>query len=153
MASVHYRRANELMLLIAANPSTPEHVLKQLAAEDDPLLLEQLAENPAAPLHTLAHLAGHANERIRMAVSHNPKTPIEIIHTLTCDVSADVRYALASNPLLPLEVIQDICQDENPYVAARAQQTYGRLTQERTPATNITITLQNIQYKKYTAAS
>jgi len=153
MAPVHYRRANELMLLIAANPATPEHVLKQLSTEDDPLLLEQIAENPSASVLTLAHLAGHANERIRVAVSHNPKTPIEIIDTLVYDVSADVRYALASNPLLPLQIIEVICQDDNPYVASRAQQTFGRLTQERTPETNITITLQNIQYKKFTAAS
>ena len=151
MATVNYRRANELMLLIAANPATPEQILKQLATEDDPLLLEQIAENPSAPALTLANLAGHANERVRMAVSHNPKTPIEIIDTLICDISADVRYALASNPLLPLQVIREICQDENPYVARRAQQTYTRLTQDRTPQTNITITLQNIQYKKYSA--
>jgi hypothetical protein len=153
MAAVNYRRANELMLLIAANPATPETVLKQLATEDDPLLLEQIAENPAAPIITLAHLAGHANERIRVAVSHNPKTPIEIIYTLIYDISADVRYALASNPLLPLQVIEEVCQDENPYVASRAHQTYARLTQERTPRTNIAITLQNIQFKKFTAAS
>jgi hypothetical protein len=116
-------------------------------------LLEQIAENPAAPIITLAHLAGHANERIRVAVSHNPKTPIEIIYTLIYDISADVRYALASNPLLPLQVIEEVCQDENPYVASRAHQTYARLTQERTPRTNIAITLQNIQFKKFTAAS
>lgn len=153
MASANYRRANELMLLIAANPATPQAILKQLATEEDPLLLEQIAENPSACVLTLASLAGHANDRIRVAVSHNPKTPFEIIETLICDISADVRYALASNPLLPLHAIQRICEDDNPYVASRAQQTYGRLTQEKTPQTNITVTLQNIQFKKFTAAS
>lgn len=153
MATAHYRRANELMLLIAANPTTPEHVLRQLATEDDPLLLEQIAENQSTPVITLSHLAGHHNERVRVAVSHNPRTPVEIIQTLVCDISADVRYALASNPLLPLQIIEDVCNDDNPYVASRAQQTYARLTQERTPQTTLTITLQNIQYKKYTAAS
>jgi hypothetical protein len=152
MATGHYRRANELMLLIAANPTTPEHVLNQLALEDDPLLLEQIAENPATPVSTLSNLAAHQNERVRVAISHNPKTPTEIIYALVHDLNADVRYALASNPLLALQVILEICDDENPYVASRAQQTYSRLTQERTPKTNISITLQNIQYKKFAAS-
>lgn len=145
----NYRRANELMLLIGANPSTPEHILNQLATEDDPLLLEQIAENPATSVQTLAALSMHPSERVRVAVSHNPRTPEDVVYAFVHDGNADVRYALASNPLLALETILEICQDENPYVASRAQQTYSRLTQERTPQNNLTITLQNIQFKKY----
>lgn len=153
MALHQYRRANELMLLIAANPSTPPHVLQQLSTEDDPNLLEQIAENPATPSMTLAFLAGHESAKVRVAVTHNPKIPSDIVYALTNDNDADVRYAMASNPLLPLPLIREICDDENPYVAARAQQTFSRLTQERRPDTNISITLQNIQYRKFNQAS
>ena len=71
VVAVPYRRATELMLLNAACPNTPAHVLEQLSIEDDPRLLEHIAENPNTPVITLGYLAGHRDSRVRVAVTHN----------------------------------------------------------------------------------
>jgi hypothetical protein len=151
--AVHYRRANELMLLIAASHSTPPSVLEQLSNEDDPQLLENVAENPNTPLVTLGYLAGHRDEKVRIAVTHNPMAPRDIVSALTNDLSLDVRFAIASNPLLPIAIIHEVCNDDNPYVAARARRTFDRMLNEFAPGSTISITLKNIRYKRFNQAS
>jgi hypothetical protein len=149
LMAVNYRRANELMLLIAASPSTPAHVLEQLSTEDDPQLLEHIAENPNTPSVTLAYLAGHKNSKVRIAVTHNPIAPSDIISALTNDENVDVRYAIACNPLMPIALIREICEDDNPYVAARARQTHDRMVMELGSGSAISETLQNIRYRRF----
>jgi len=151
--ALHYRRANELMLIIAASQTTPAHVLEQLSSEDDPQLLEHVAENPTTPVITLGYLAGHSNADVRIAVTHNPMVPADILCALTNDESVDVRFAIASNPLLPVTVIHEICADENPYVAARAWQTLHRILNEHANESPISLALRNIRYERIDQAS
>lgn len=126
-----YRRANALMLMVGGNPQTPQNVLSQLAREDDPDLLEQIAENPNTHPRTLIYLAAFPQARVRIAVSYNPHCPRAIMRALSADHDADVRYTIAANPLVSEEILENMLEDENPYIAARATETLTKLQRAR----------------------
>jgi len=46
---------------------------------------------------------------------------------LTKDEHPDVRYRLAENSNLPDSILVELSEDENPFVAARAQETLQKL--------------------------
>lgn len=121
------RKANYLMMLVAANPETPPAVIEQLAAEQDTELLEHVAENPSSPAHVLKNLSAHIQCSIRQGVAQNRNTPEETMWMLTFDENPDVRYSLAANPHVAVTILEKLGQDENPYVACRAGQTLSRL--------------------------
>jgi hypothetical protein len=60
---------------------------------------------------------------VRYAVAVNSATPPSLIWHLIQDENPDVRFALAENPRLRMEHLIQLTDDDNPYVAARAELT------------------------------
>jgi hypothetical protein len=89
-------------------------------------LLSQIAETIDNP-SLLAALARHECAHVRAAVADNVHTYLETLSALTSDTDADVRYAVAENHNIPLAILERLSEDENPYVASRAQRTMARL--------------------------
>jgi hypothetical protein len=120
-----------IQLSLASNPRTPGLVLDFLSSSaSDTTVLERIAGNPNTSAQTLRRLAKHQCNDVRAAVAENKNTEIDVLETLCADPHADVRYSLAENPYLPAVIIERLAQDDNPYVAHRAQLTRQRL---RTP--------------------
>jgi hypothetical protein len=110
--------------LMANDPTTPAKVLEKMARIASGSLLERIAGNSAAGTDLLMRLAVHEDESIRAAVAENPSAHLYVFWVLSSDSHADVRYALACNYKVPAKVLEALINDENPYVAYRAQQTY-----------------------------
>jgi hypothetical protein len=89
--------------------------------------LTRIAENSSVPASMLEQLAMHNNPCIREAVADNINTPIDSLWLLSLDECCDIRYAMAENHNLPLAILDSLSQDNNPYVAHRAQRTLDRL--------------------------
>jgi len=89
--------------------------------------LEQMALDLSTPKVLLERLAAHPLAEIRAAVSDNINTPLYTIWLLARDLDADVRYQIAENHRFPEALIGSLIDDENPYVAGRAQKTLARL--------------------------
>ena len=92
--------------------------------------LRRIAENSSIPSTFLEQLSMHEDALIREAVADNRGTPIDTLWVLAGDVCADVRYAMAENHNLPEEILQALTEDENPYVASRAQYTLIRVSRQ-----------------------
>jgi hypothetical protein len=110
--------------LKANDPATPRQVLEKMARIAPVSLLERIASNPGSGCDLLMRLAVHEDESIRVAVAENPSAHLYVHWVLSSDSHADVRYALACNYEVPAKVLEVLINDENPYVAYRAQQTY-----------------------------
>lgn len=113
--------------MLASSPYTASGLLEQLAEHSPPAVLELIATNPSTPAHTLSSLARHQNSDVRAAVAENANTPIDTMKALAVDEDSDVRYQLAENHQLPQAILSILINDENPYVASRAQRTLSRV--------------------------
>lgn len=91
--------------------------------------LEHVAADCTTPAHVLDELVQSEDPEVRIALADNPNTPIDMLLLLTHDESADVRYSLAENHNVPLEVLRELLEDDNPYVADRARRTISRICQ------------------------
>ena len=113
--------------MLACNPDTPPPVLEHLAKDDSADVLERVAENPGTPGGTLARLAWHHTPSVRCSVTENHNTPEESFWLLAFDDCADVRYMLAESAHVPEDILRRLTEDDNPYVALRAQKTVDRM--------------------------
>lgn len=94
-------------------------------------LLCSMADCQNLPPYMLEWLISHPSSEVRIAVSeHCGDLPSDILRLLLQDDSVDVRYAMAENHNMPLEVIDNLCDDENPYVACRAARTRERIVRQ-----------------------
>lgn len=89
--------------------------------------LERMAVDPQTPFELLQHIAHHPFSEIRALVADNSKAPVEVLWALAADADVNVRYELAENPRVPREILGHLSNDDNPYVACRAQKTMARL--------------------------
>lgn len=112
---------------LANNEHCPPYVLDALSNTTRLPLVKILATNSAANFYTLLKLAAHKDLSVRMSVAENTSLPVACMYQLARDESVDVRYALAENYYILEPVLELLSQDENPYVACRAQKTLGRL--------------------------
>ncbi len=124
--------AARIRWLLAINPNTPPPVLDHLTNNAPSTLLERIAEHPRAHSVTLSRLANHEDSQVRAAVAENMNTSMKTIWKLVRDPSADVRLRLAESYTVPIAVLKVLLEDENPYVADRAQKTLLRLMREVT---------------------
>ena len=113
--------------MIACNPDTPPPVLEHLARESSVEVLERVAENPHTPTDTLARLAWDSSPSVRSSVAENENTPVESFWLLAFDDCIDVRYMVAESAHVPEEILKRLIEDENPYVALRAQTTVEKI--------------------------
>lgn len=114
---------NYVRWLIATHPDSPPAVLDFLSHIDNEELLTRIAEHKQCSANTLALLSQSPYVAVRMAVAGNVNTPIHVTKMLTRDSSIDLRYSMAENPALPASLLNELCQDSNAYVAARAAKT------------------------------
>ncbi len=70
---------------------------------------------------------------MRLGLTYNRSLPSMFLAQLARDDDPDIRYAMAENPRLHVLLLLELSQDENPYVAHRAQKTMSRTTPQ--PAT------------------
>jgi hypothetical protein len=117
--------------VLAANPETPSAVLNHLAVCCKHIrILETIAGNCSTALETLQRLARHEASEVRRAVAENAKLDDKLLDELLSDSHIDVRYTLAENHSLPVEVLKVLCEDDNPYVASRADRTLKRVLEQ-----------------------
>ncbi len=122
--------AARIRWLLAINPNTPPPVLDHLSKYDQAHLLERIAENPRTHVTTLVKLSSHPEPQVRASCAENTNISIKTVWRLARDSSADVRLRLAESYTIPLAVLRVLSEDENPYVAYRAQRTMRRLLEE-----------------------
>ena len=124
--------AARIRWLLAINPNTPPPVLDHLTRNAPTQLLERIGEHPRAHSTTLARLAVHSDSQVRAAVAENLNASMKTVWNLVRDPSPDVRLRLAESYTVPIAILRVLAEDENPYVASRAQTTLLRLMREVT---------------------
>lgn len=122
--------AARIRWLLAINPNTPPPVLEHLSRDNSANLLQRVAEHPRAHVTTLARLSVHPEPQVRASVAENPSISIKTVWRLVRDECADVRLRLAESYTVPVAVLRVLCDDDNPFVSQRAQQTIRRIMGE-----------------------
>ncbi|MBS1955257.1 MAG: hypothetical protein JST89_13810 [Cyanobacteria bacterium SZAS-4] len=107
----------------AGDQSCSPEKLQALAKSKVDRIRLRVAENDHAPKEALELLARDCNPDIRIAVGINPNTPPHIRFSLAADEDVNVRFGLAEEITCPVELLEKLCQDNNPYVSCRANQT------------------------------
>lgn len=105
----------------AGNPATTGEQLFALAFHPNSKIRQHVAENSSTPVTVLLLLTGDFDPEVRLAVAENPHFPPEYLGVFIEDASSDLRFALAENGNLPEEFLRRLSQDENPYIAQKAQ--------------------------------
>lgn len=98
-------------------------------APDNTASLVRLAEDSKTAPYILAKLAEHDNHEVRMAVADNDRAPYSAHRSLAQDPHDDVRYRVAENYHIRPDLLRMLMDDENPYVAVRAESTLARIQQ------------------------
>lgn len=121
------KERQEVELLLAGNPMTSPRVLDYLSRRTTcTRTLERIAANPKTALQTLEDLLEHPEQTVRAAIAGRENLQDSLVWCLVADKSADVRLTLAESPLLPKLILALLAQDENPFVADRAQASLRR---------------------------
>lgn len=98
---------------VAANPSTPVTVLRQLMHHPRRTwrLYWSLARNPKLPSDLLLWMATQPDASLRCTVCWNAASPVEILVTLAGDADVSVRQTVAGSARTPLETLLALCED------------------------------------------
>lgn len=112
----------------AGRRNTSSRLLSKLAKSPCPKIRARVAENPASPSRLIEALSQDDNEDVRIGIGYNPSTPIATLWNLAMDQHLDVRFSLAENAnTIPL-ILLWLSEDDNPYIAQRAQTTMSILS-------------------------
>jgi hypothetical protein len=95
--------------VVAMNDATPDDVLAPLIERK----LPGLRHSARCPPEVLAALASHDDDGVRADVAHNPRTPVEALVRLARDPSEGVRRALCGNRNVVEEVVAILEQDQS----------------------------------------
>ena len=106
----------------------PEQITNEILTRLDKSTLEKIATYSSTPHSVLEILSKHDHADVRGAVSENVNASELLIWSLAKDNDPTVRYQLAENPHLPFAVLQSLTNDDNSYVACRAQTTIARIS-------------------------
>jgi pentose-5-phosphate-3-epimerase len=102
---------------LASNPSCPEHLLREFANTDGPVIklsrVRGAVGNVACPKDLLAALSTHRFKEIRDSVAFNPSTPSEILKNLATDVETRVRVSVALNDNSPTSILEQLSRDRH----------------------------------------
>lgn len=105
----------EVLVLIAAHPSTPQAALTRLLASKSPEIIAALVENPALSPENLAALLPRIKVirscEIRARLACSAQLPASAAVALQDDRSPEVRLALARNNVVPPEVLCRLATD------------------------------------------
>lgn len=98
---------SSVLLSVARNRNTPEHVLTRLVA----VYPTQVAANRSVSPDLLASLVQHPNREVKFNVASNPNTRAEDLVVLGLDTEASVRWRVARHPNTPTSTLWDLASD------------------------------------------
>lgn len=96
---------------VAANPSTAEDILGELARDADSAVRVAAASNPNTPVDALAVLSRDVDITVRIAAASNSNTPTESLAGLTADPFGVLRKVAAANPNTKGEGLETFARD------------------------------------------
>lgn len=117
---------------IAANPSTPGHVLEHLASDENGYVREAVAKNPLTPPSTLSFLASDLKAIRKMALN-NPQFPQATLEKLAASEDVRSRFFAASSARASERLLDTLADDEDDRVRREAafNKNMGVATLER----------------------
>ncbi len=127
-SNLNLERGDAFGYLMAGNQELSTDVLLQLSQANNYKIRLRIAENSCTPPALLNELAEDMHPEVRVAVADNPNAPYEALERLAADECIDVRYGLAENSQLPISILLHLINDDNPYVASRANKTANRVS-------------------------
>ena len=116
-----------IKLIMAGNPHTSEHILKQLSDDIDEKIRSRIAENVNTPQDVLEKLSLDLSSLVRLGVCDNPASSITLLEKLAQDKSEDVRLGMSENPNCPESLLKILADDENTFVSSAAAKTLSSL--------------------------
>ncbi|MDX2107340.1 MAG: response regulator [Candidatus Melainabacteria bacterium] len=116
-----------IKLIMAGNPHTSQHILKQLANDTDEKIRSRIAENVNTPFDVLEKLAQDESSTVRLGVCDNPSCSILLLEKLSQDQSEEVRLGMSENPNCPEALLKILANDENTFVSSAASKTLSSL--------------------------
>ncbi|MBX9950890.1 MAG: hypothetical protein K2Y39_17090 [Candidatus Obscuribacterales bacterium] len=94
----------------------------------------RLIDHPYTPAFVLMELSQHPSPEVRAQVVDHPNTPRQAVLNLIRDQCIDVRLSLAECYHLGVSILEILVDDDNPYVANRAEITLQRLQANSCPS-------------------
>ncbi len=106
--AVLYKKHQRYHLPLAGNPATPAVLLEKLynTHKNDMDLLIELASNPTTPEHILIELHERSVFMIDEVLAANPSVPLNILNELKIDTRH--RHALTNNPTFTKSITQSL---------------------------------------------
>lgn len=102
----------EVTLAVAANPSTPGHVLADLARHHGDIRHGQvLASHPNTPTDVLDRLARHGDEAVWMALVTNPRTTADTLERIPTGLRPRLHRLLARHMNAPRDLCRRVAHD------------------------------------------
>jgi hypothetical protein len=120
------QEVHELRCRAVSHPDTHPQVLDHIASRGSDHLAKRVAEHPRAEASTLNQLALHEHYEVRAALADNQNIPLDLQWQLAQDIHPDVRFSLAQCYHIDQNVLTSLLDDDNPFVAHRAQITLQR---------------------------
>ncbi|MFO0547736.1 MAG: hypothetical protein U0271_05060 [Polyangiaceae bacterium] len=111
LASV--QRNDATLALLAANPNTPEAILRDLARG----FAEVVASNPGAPQSLIGELASESAALFAVAAA-NPRAPAELVERALVSTESEARRRAASNPALTTTRLAELAKSADEHVRA-----------------------------------
>ncbi|MDX9703078.1 MAG: hypothetical protein RBU23_08560 [Candidatus Auribacterota bacterium] len=109
--------------LVAARSDLPEHIIKTLYAQNDPVIKQRLILNNKVSLPYTEYLKAIRKSkdeqngwRTRLAISQRQQLNNQVMEELAKDTNVKVRANLALRPDLPEDIMQDLANDQTAYV-------------------------------------
>jgi hypothetical protein len=104
----------------AACPSTPPHVLAQMALDKNKYVRQAVAGNRFAPLEILIQLANDPDEDVRehadCTIASLSSTSPDVLAQMALDPRHNVRQEVASNESTPGQTLALLVMDESQYI-------------------------------------
>lgn len=113
---------------IAANPSTPGHVLEHLASDENGYVREAVAKNPSTPPSVLKVLISDLKPIRKMALN-NPQFPRTTLEKLATSEDARSRYFAAGSSQASERLLDRLADDEDDLVRCEATSNEGMSTE------------------------
>lgn len=109
---------------IAANPSTPSHVLEHLASDEDGYVREAVAKNPSTLPSVLKVLISDLKP-IRKIALNNPQFPLAVLDKLAASEDVRSRFFAASSARASERLLDMLADDEDDLVRYEATTNEG----------------------------
>ena len=122
LGKIPFKFTGHILFRMAENPSTPAHILEQMAFLNYPVgVRAAVAGNPNITPTAIRRLLQSPSLHIRAALAANPVAPRETLWHLVQSRQADVVGAVAGNPSAPPDLLAAIFEGKPPVGYAPAK--------------------------------